>query len=390
MALADHGRGHGRVLRRPPRTPPPADDGGVYLGIKNLTEDGHLDLTDIRHINPSDIPKWTKRVTPRGGDIVFTYEATLHRYAIIPEGFYGTLGRRLALMRVDENVVDRRFLLYSFLSPQWRRLIEQRLNVGSTVDRIPLTEFPSYPVDIPDLNVQRQIASTLAAFDDLIENNRRRIEILEEMARLLYREWFVQYRFPGRSENEFVDTDLGQTPVGWNIQKLGDVLTLNYGKGLKAADRRGGEVAVYGSGGLVGWHDEALVGGPAIVVGRKGNVGSIFWSEQDAYPIDTTYFVETSLPLRWSHQMLMTLTFIDSHAAVPGLSRDQAYSILVAVPPSDLADRYEETVKPLYDLARCLAAQNAVLAEARDLLLPRLVSGELDVSELEFELEPVS
>ena len=102
----------------PHATPPVANSGGVYLGITNLTEDGHLDLGTIRHIDQSQIEKWTKRVTPREGDIVFSYEATLHRYAIIPPGFYGALGRRLALIRVDDDVIDRRFLLYLFSQPR--------------------------------------------------------------------------------------------------------------------------------------------------------------------------------------------------------------------------------------------------------------------------------
>ena len=100
------------------------------------------------------------------------------------------------------------------------------------------------------------------AIDGLIENNRMRIRVLEEIARLLYREWFVQYRFPGAEAIDLVESDLGEIPNAWEVERLGDVLTLNYGKALKADDRRGGEVAVYGSGGLVGWHDEALVEGP--------------------------------------------------------------------------------------------------------------------------------
>ena len=266
----------------------------------------------------------------------------------------------------------------------------QATATGSKVRHTAPERIESVRVRLPDVETQVKIAGALDAVEGLVESNQRRIEILEEMARLLYREWFVQYRFPGADGVDLVESDLGEIPNAWEVERLGDVLTLNYGKALKADDRRGGEVAVYGSGGLVGWHDEALVDGPTIVVGRKGNVGSIYWSEFDAYPIDTTYFVDTSLPLRWSHQMLMTLTFIDSHAVIPGLSREQAYSIPIAVPSRELTDRYEELAKPLYDLGQCLTAQNVVLAEARDLLLPRLVSGELDVSGLDLELEPVS
>ena len=105
------------------------------------------------------------------------------------------------------------------------------------------------------------------------------------MARLLYREWFVHFRFPGYEDVELVNSDLGPDPERLEgPSDLGEVLDLSYGKALRAGDRRGGPVAVYGSGGQVGWHDEVLVTGPGIVVGRKGNVGSVYWSDRDWLP----------------------------------------------------------------------------------------------------------
>src|SRR5690606_3237678 len=98
----------------PHATPKPSEEGPVFLGTGNVTEDGHLDFTKVRHISEHDYPKWTKRVTPQRGDIVFTYEATLNRYAIIPEGFRGCLGRRMALIRPDVEKIDTRFLHYYF------------------------------------------------------------------------------------------------------------------------------------------------------------------------------------------------------------------------------------------------------------------------------------
>ena len=96
------------VYDAPHATPKPSDNGAIFLGIKNITEDGKLDLSNIRYISEDDFIKWTKRVLPRAGDIVFSYEATLHRYAIIPEGFRGCLGRRLALIRTNDLKVNHR------------------------------------------------------------------------------------------------------------------------------------------------------------------------------------------------------------------------------------------------------------------------------------------
>ena len=261
------------------------------------------------------------------------------------------------------------------------------LITGAAQPKLSQASLKRLPVTAPPYAVQARIGEAVRVVDGLIRNNWQRIEILEEMARLLYREWFVNFRFPGHEDIELVDSDLGPIPEGWSACRLGELLELSYGKALRSDDRRGGSNAVYGSGGQVGWHDKALVSGPGIVVGRKGNVGSVYWSDRDFFPIDTTYYVESALPLRFLDQLLRTLKFIDSHAAVPGLSRDQAYGLVVAKPTSDLMSRYETAVRPMYSLRRVLSDQATILREARDLVLPRLVSGELEVSELGLELE---
>ena len=263
------------------------------------------------------------------------------------------------------------------------------LITGAAQPKLSQTNLKRLLVDAPSYAVQTRIGQAVRVVDGLLENNRRRIEILNEMARLLYREWFVHLRYPGHEDVALARSDLGPIPRGWRARRMGDILELAYGKALKASDRRGGPVAVYGSGGQVGWHDEVLVTGPGIVVGRKGNIGSVHWSDRDFFPIDTTFYVESTLPLRFLDQLLRTLKFVDSHAAVPGLSRDQAYGLQIAEPDRDLLYRYETAVQPMYSLRQVLSDQSAVLQEARDLLLPRLISGQLDVSVLDLDLVAV-
>jgi len=149
------------------------------------------------------------------------------------------------------------------------------------------------PVRVPDPETQRRVSTVLGVIDDLIEINRRRIELLEQMAQVTYREWFVRFRYPGHEYSALVDSVLGPIPEGWEVTTIGNVLELSYGKALKAADRKGGPVAVVGSSDVVGWHDEELTPGPAIVVGRKGNVGNVIWVPGPCWPIDTTYYVTT-------------------------------------------------------------------------------------------------
>jgi len=129
----------------------------------------------------------------------------------------------------------------------------------------------------------------LSAYDDLIENNNRRIAFLEKMAEELYREWFVRLRFPGHEKVKIVKG----VPEGWAVKKLKEIVEFAYGKALKEEDRIEGNYPVIGSGGIIGYHNAALVKGPGIVVGRKGNVGKVIWTKKDFFPIDTVYFVRS-------------------------------------------------------------------------------------------------
>jgi len=130
----------------------------------------------------------------------------------------------------------------------------QQVSHGTTQDNLSLDKLLRFDFVVPNIEEQRKIAAILSAYDDLIENNLRRIKILEEMAQNLYREWFVKFRFPGHQHARFTDSPLGRIPKGWEVTRLGEILELNYGKALKKEDRRGGDVPVYGSSGVVGYH----------------------------------------------------------------------------------------------------------------------------------------
>jgi hypothetical protein len=140
------------IFDGPHATPKPSEQGPVFLGIKNVTEDGRLDFSEVRHVSEAEFEAWTRRVTPKQDDIVFSYEATLHRYARIPDNFLGCLGRRMALVRPNIEKVDPKFLHYYFLSPIWKAKMDAITIIGATVNRIPLTIFPNVKVDFPGLS----------------------------------------------------------------------------------------------------------------------------------------------------------------------------------------------------------------------------------------------
>ena len=280
---------------------------------------------------------------------------------------------------------DDRYVGLVVESDEYKRFIKANLG-GAAQPQANAQVLTSFPILLPPLPTQRKIAAILSAYDDLIEVNTRRIAILEEMARSLYREWFVRFRFPGHEGMRLVESAVGVVPEGWEVKTLGHVVELAYGKGLKADTRLPGTVPVYGSAGVIGYHNESLVKGPGVIVGRKGNVGSVFWSGEDFFPIDTVFYVQTKLELHYVFYALQDQHFINSDAAVPGLSRNQAYLNPFLVPEQDTMTAFAEFVVPIFAQTRNLRQENANLRRTRDLLLPRLVSGEVAVGDLDHEV----
>jgi len=255
---------------------------------------------------------------------------------------------------------------------------------GAATPIVNKSVFSSIKVLVPGYEVQRKIAAILSAYDDLIENNKRRIALLEQMAEEIYREWFVRMRFSGHENTRF---EKG-VPEGWEINRLGSILEFCYGKALKARDRVPGNIQVYGSGGVIGTHNEALVKNSGLIIGRKGNVGSIHWSDREFFPIDTVYFVKSELPNSFLYFLLRSMNFINNDAAVPGLNRNQAYSNKFFLPPVSLIKKYAGVVDLQFEMKINLSQQNEQLSAMRESLLSRLISGKLSVEDLDIQFPP--
>jgi type I restriction enzyme, S subunit len=283
----------------------------------------------------------------------------------------------------DENKSDVHFIKYHF---DLLKIHLQSISQGTTQDNLSQDKLLTFTFTVPeDVRDQRRIASILSSYDDLIEINNQRINLLEETARELYKEWFIRLRFPGYEEVKFVKG----LPSKWEIKKVGDVIELAYGKALKEENRKDGPFLVYGSSGIVGNHNSCIVKAPGIVVGRKGNVGSVFWVTKDFYPIDTAFYVKTKISLYYSFFNLQHQHFIEGDAAVPGLNRNQAYSNYILIPPEILLDKFDKIIKPIFDLKDSLQQQNIQLRQIRDRLLPRLISGKLEVKIERPTIEPM-
>jgi type I restriction enzyme, S subunit len=272
-----------------------------------------------------------------------------------------------------EKKADARFIKYLFDALLQRKY--KQFTQGAAQDNLSQAKLLSLKFPIPGITEQKQIADVISAYDDLIENNRRRIQLLEQAARLFYKEWFVHLRFPGHEHTRIIDG----VPDGWEKKPLGAIAPLKYGKALKNDDRIPGPFPVYGSSGIVGTHIKALVPGPTIIVGRKGNVGSVYWSPDDCHPIDTVYYIDSELCSFFLYYALQQMTFISTDVAVPGLNRDFAHSRLIVVAEKKILRLFEDTVSPMHQQMELLKRQNTSLAKARDLFLPKLMNGEVAV-----------
>jgi type I restriction enzyme, S subunit len=292
------------------------------------------------------------------------------------------LVQRVARLRAKKNMHQQ--FVRCLIGSEYFSSCIQPIVTGVNVPHISSKQIGDVLVPIPPYSVQEKIAAIVASYDDLIDNNDRRITLLEKMAEEIYREWFVRLRFPGHEQAIFHKG----IPEGWEIKKLENVVELAYGKALKEEDRVPGIYPVFGSSGIIGTHKSFLVKAPGIIVGRKGNVGSINWSEQDFYPIDTVYFVKSNLNFYFLFFLLQSLNFINNDAAVPGLNRSQAYANNFYLPPLSLINKYSKTAKDIFDFKSNLKKQNILLKQTRDRLLTRLISGKLSVEDLDIQFPP--
>jgi type I restriction enzyme S subunit len=303
--------------------------------------------------------------------------------------------------------VRNEFLPYLLLGNKERLLSLVDL-AGHGTGRLNSDELKALDVVLPPEPEQRAIAYILGTLDDKIELNRRMNETLEAMARALFKSWFVDFdpvraKAEGRNiglpksiadlfPDSFEDSELGEIPRGWEVKTLGDLLELAYGKALKAEDRHDGNIPVYGSNGQVGWHDEWLVAGPGIVVGRKGNPGIATWVSTDFFPIDTTFYVvpKSVCPsLEFLSQVLRAqdLASLGADSAVPGLNRNLAYMSRQVLPPLPLLAHFERLASAFSQRVNRANSETRTLVDLRDTLLPKLISGELRMKDAERFME---
>ena len=347
------------------------------------------------------------------GDIVFTHAGNIGQAAYISEESEFeryVISQRQFYMRCDRTKAIPEFVAMYFKSHEGQhQLLANASQVGVPSIAQPVTYLRTIEIPLPSLPEQRAIAHVLGTLDDKIELNRRMNATLEAMAQALFKSWFVDFdpvraKMEGRWRREeslpglpvehydlfpdrLVGSELGETPEGWEVKALGELVELAYGKALRAIDRKDGPVPVYGSNGQVGWHDKKLVGGPGIVVGRKGNPGVVTWAHSDFFPIDTTFYVvprdaNGGLPFLFFALTGQDLPSVSADSAVPGLNRNLAYMNQQLVPDKRVLAEFNAYASAIFSHQHQLEEECHSLATQRNALLPKLVSGEVQVREI--------
>ena len=363
----------------PHATPPVSDTGAIFLGISNFSN-GRLDLSDIRFISENDLPRWTKRVTPQASDIVFSYEATLNLYAVIPDGFRGCLGRRMALIRVDEKKVYYKFLYYYFYSDAWRVVIQENTVLGATVDRIPLVKFPDFLIDLPPLVTQHRIADILSAYDKLIENNQKQIKLLEEASQCLYKEWFVDLRFPGYEDVKIVDG----VPEGWKKVGLAKIAPIVTGKKDANFGIDSGKYLFFTCAQEPIKAPSYSFDCDAVILAGNGDFNvKLYRGQFEAYQrtyVFSPYNSDNLYLLYYAVKDSMRQLFQGaSGSTIKFLTKRMLEEIRVFVPDEDILIRFNQNCESFQKKIEALKIQISLAQEACHRLLPKLMSGEIEV-----------
>lgn len=348
-----------------------------------------------------------KRSIARCGDLVFTCWGTTNQVGLIDDRAkfdqYVVSNKQMKLTPNNAKTLPL-FLYYFFSSPEGQRQIANQ-TIGSSVPGFNLTGLKSIILPVPTISEQLEIINILGALDDKIDLNHRMNETLEAMAQAIFKDWFIDFG-PVRAKAEgcppylapdiwalFPDAlDDNDKPMGWKEKRIDDILELAYGKALKSNDRLDGSFPVYGSGGITGYHALALVEGPSIIVGRKGTVGSLYWEDGPFFPIDTVFYVKPKVPLTFCFYLLQTLGLdeMNTDAAVPGLNRNNVYRLPVSWSQESVREAFDGIAKLLRQKMRKNTEESQTLSQLRDLLLPKLMSGEICLRDAEKIIEKIA
>ena len=385
------------------------ENGIAYLTSKNFNKEG-INLKQVEYISVKDYQKHfrenSKALTkPKEGDLIFSIIGSIggaHLYNSTDE--FG-LSSSVAIIRPDNYEVNSSYLLYYFKSSYLQKWVEN-IKSGSAQGFLSLEMIKRLPLILPPLPIQQEIATILFSYDELIENNKQRIKLLEEMAEEIYKEWFVRLRFSGYENTKIVNG----LPEGWENTKVENVLKTSSGgtpSRLKEAEYYGGNIDWIKTGELkdafilkaqetiteIGLKNSSAKLFPAntLLMAMYGvNIGQLGISVKASAANQAVCVFNPINEIKFSlyytfyffKSIRMHLFNISMGAAQQNLSQDLIKKIDILKPKTEIITKYDLIVEPMFEEIKVLTKKNQLLQETRDLLLPRLISGKLSVAHL--------
>lgn len=376
----------------------PFTDSGVnFIKAEALNGDCTLDRSGFTFVAESTHEKLKRSILAEGDVLVTIAGAQVGKCGIVrPEHLPANTNQAVGIVRVRPGQANPRFVYYFFKNPKTFQKL-QGLGGQAAQPNINLTVLKGVTLPAPDMKTQDIVVEYLSAYDDLIENNRRRIALLEEAARLLYREWFVYFRFPGHEHVKIIN----DVPDGWKTMTLGDVAATNRNsyQGKELPDEINYvDISSVTEGRIVSKAAMFSREAPGRAR-RKAADGDVIWSnvrpnlrayalvlEPDVNDVFSTGFTILSakdVPFTWLYLFVTTEVFVGhlvnhaTGAGYPAVRPDDFERATAVIPPTALLRLFHESTEPSFRLISKLDQQSHKLALARDLLLPRLMNGEI-------------
>lgn len=364
---------------------PPKSSFGVRLITAKVVKGGQVRDEPAEFISADFYDEWMRRGHPHKLDVLLTTEAPLGEVAILRGEERIALAQRIILLRAKQGLINPFFLFYALQSDFVQGELKARSS-GTTVLGIKQSELRNVRIPFFSLLAQQRIGAILSAYDDLIENSQRRIKILEEMARSLYREWFVNFRYPGHESVPLVPSPLGEIPQGWEVNMVEEIVKrIPVGKKYdQKTVNSTGAVPVFdqGKSGIIGYHDNE----PGVFASETAPV--IVFANHTCYqrlihiPFSAIQNVLPFVPnpararnIYWLHWATNGLVVFNDYK---GHWPEFAAQTLI-IPPSALCQQFGDFTAPLSRQILKLDGKIQNLRRTRDLLLPRLLSGQIDV-----------
>jgi len=376
------------------RTPAYAEDGYPMIRVTDIRR-GYVNTEGAMRVDYSTFLEFSQKHRAMRGDILFSRVGSYGNSAYVIKDEELCLGQNTVCISTDRSVVDP-FFLYSTLNSDTVRHQVQALVGGASQGTISLKSIRRILIPMPPLTLQRRIAGILSAYDDLIENNQRRIKILEEMARSLYREWFVKFHFPGHEKAKMVPSRLGPIPQGWEVNKLKDVCHLTMGQSPKSEFYNDtGEGQPFHQG-VTNFGDRFPMDRLFCTVeGRLAEAGDILFSVRA--PVGRMNIADKKIIIgrglsairhKDGHQAFLWEQLrnrftkddmMGNGAIFAAVTKNDMQGIEIVCPPEPIVREVTNHFSPLHTQTATLSEQTSNLRRTRDLLLPRLISGKARV-----------